>query len=781
MREEAARGRTADQLKEKAAKEAARAEKRAAVNLQARVNAALHIERAPTPLLGLESLLTGTNTPFEGSRMSAESAILGYKNAFLGRFRRDLGVNEKTFASRQLELEWVTELAELNAKQGGKPGVTGSKPALEIAEAIKKMQDTARETINRHGADVGQLDRYIARTEHSSERLEAMGREGWKKLINETADLVKTFGAGREAEYDELLDTMYGRLRLGRFYDFEVEEDRFIAPSQNVAKAVSQSRVIQFKDAAGWYRYAQEAGDTPVTDRILSAANKAARDSGLMSVLGTNPKDTFGRIFGRVLEATTDRKEQKQLEGAENRLNTWLSIMTGDANKITNKGAALATQNWLTLQRVAKLGLLPFSQIADLSTIVSELKYQGVDIPARLMGPMAGYFKGKGSQQREVARLLGGAIDGWMSEISAHMDMFDAQLGGGPVTGFLANTQNFMFKWSGASAMTNRAREAGLYLMAGHWGQKRGVAFDKLNVAERRIMAAYDIGKPEWTALNAGEWANIQGDVFLTPHVVESIPSAALDKWKLSTGKIHADDATARHELATRLWRYYSDREKYAVLDIGVRERFVMTRGMAADTSVGIAFRVIGQFKSFMVAQIGRTWGREIYGGQGKLGAVSGLVQFAVAATALGVVGEMMRQIAKGQDPFFSFGEDPAGYLGKGAVRGGAGAILGDFFLSEYTRHGQRATGYAAGPTGDIVDTLLAMKSQIAAGENVAPTALNLAKSNLPMQNFIWTKAAMDALIWSELMEMVNPGYERRVARNQRKQGIRPLSEMLNR
>lgn len=182
----------------------------------------------------------------------------------------------------------------------------------------------------------------------------------------------------------------------------------------------------------------------------------------------------------------------------------------------------------------------------------------------------------------------------------------------------------------------------------------------------------------------------------------------------------------------------------------------------------------MAQFKSFIVAQIIRTAGREI-NGQGGYGAVSGLVQFGVAATVLGTVAEFMRDVAKNENPLEKFRSHPAQYLARGSTRGGATGPLGDFVFGEFSRHGQRFTGYVAGPTGSIIDDLLSIKSQVVDGKPVMPSLLNAARNNLPLQNVWFGKAAFDHFFWSELMDYAQPGYSARVKRRQRQDGVKPI------
>jgi hypothetical protein len=95
---------------------------------------------APSPLLGLEAKLFGTEALFARDRTSVDAQYKAIRRALFGGFFGDLerpGLGA-VFASRALEREWASELGELHKGAAGRPGLTGSGPARVIAEAIAK-------------------------------------------------------------------------------------------------------------------------------------------------------------------------------------------------------------------------------------------------------------------------------------------------------------------------------------------------------------------------------------------------------------------------------------------------------------------------------------------------------------------------------------------------------------------------------------------------------------------------------------------------------------------
>lgn len=731
---------------------------------------------APSPELGIQAKLVGANTAFEGNRMSAEAAISGNKAELLGAFKRELETAglDRLFMSGTLERQWASELFELN-RRGGQPGVTGNRQALQIAEIVQRMQQRGVDMVNAEGAFVGRYDGYIARTSHSPDRMLSMGEDAWLALAHQHFDLATMF-PNRTPEYvDQALRGEFRQLVDG---DTTGAEGVFVATSRNIARQVSESRSIHFRDAESWLDYMVAASDQPPGQVIVGSALRAARDAGLMRVWGTNPKHALETEFSAALSEATaagDAQARQRLNDAKRGYDIQMSLLDGSANSIKNRTRAAIVQNGLTVQRLAKLGMLPIAQLTDLASIAGELRYQGVPFLNRVTGGIFGaYFRGAlTSEKRQVAGLLGAAVEGWLGHLGVMLETNDPHISGG-ITGTLATWQNAFFRYSGASWMTDAAREAGVTMMARHFGQFRDTPFAGLDAPEARIMRSFNIAENEWEALRAAPWTQgVEGGVYLTPDVADHIPDAAIDAYIAAAGREDLTPAEARNVIGNRVRSYFSDRQDYAVVQPGIRERAVMYQGAAADTGLGITLRVLTQFKSFMVSSILRTWGREVYGGQGALGAVSGLVQFATAATALGVASNALSQLAKGQDPFSQWDKDPTGAIMAGFTRGGGASIMGDFLLGEWNRHGSGLAEYLVGPTVADATKLATALVKIRKGDNPAGDLVSLARGITPFQNFLWTKMATDFLLWNGLAEMASPGFQRRTERRLRDtQGI---------
>jgi len=732
--------------------------------------------------LGVQSKLVGTNTPFLGSRDSAAAAIQGNTYNLLGTFDAELkqaGL-DRIFASGAMERDWTRELFELNrTAPGPRRPVTRNPQALQIARIVQNMQRRAVEMLNNEGAFVGSYDGYIARTTHDKDLVRRMGEDRWIGYAQQWFDIPTIYPNRTQAHIETQLRAQYKRIVSGLHDSYDMDELDLIPDSvggQNLAKKVSQSRVIHFKDADSWLAYMGVASQMTPSQIIMRSAQSAARDAGLMRIWGTNPKramQTDIQVLQQEARGRSDYDMIERLTTETPRYNLWMDYMTGEANRPHNETWARVTSNILSVQRMAKLGFLPFAQLVDLASISGELRYQGVGFIDRMTSGLTAYFRGgMNSEKRQVADLLGAYLDGELAQYNADLELHDPrQLGG--FTGRLNRLQDIFFRYSGAQALTNRARGGLLHMMSRHMGSFHGQFWGALDTAEQRIMSAFNIGEHEWNALMRAQWTTgVEGGTFLTPRDAYNIPDAAISAYNAATGVVFEYD-TFREEMANRLYSYYADRMDYGVLNPGIAEKAILYQGAAPGSALGVTLRLITQFKSFMVANFRRTWGREIYGGQGRLGAVAGIAEYAITGAVLGVLANGMNQLFKGQDPFSQWDNDPGRAILAGLTRAGTSSMIGDFMFGELGRHGQSVAAYLLGPNVGSVESFMRAYQAARSGENPSGELLSFVRGMTPFANMFYTKMALDFLVWNGLTEMASPGYLRRTERRLKQtQGI---------
>jgi len=789
-RADSRKGSQSRQAKAQAAAEALSAQEKEAAAIAARnemMNALKRVRRnrfyegAPDPTLALEAKLVGVNTPFAGNKMSAGAQQGALRRAWAGGFVTDLeraGLG-RLYRSRAIEDDWADELYQINLGEKGSPGITKNADARRIAEIVHKWQKVSVDGLNREGAWIRSYTGYITRSTHDPDRIRKAGQDAWIEQTLPLLDVERTFGTDNIAAIRQGLRDLWVRFKNGDHSRFNEEDFLSVAfdRGRNTARKASESRELHFKTSADWRQYNKAFGSGSVTETVMRALDRAARETALMREFGTNPRAAFQADVARLKDKFASGAERQKLDKWETALTNRFDILDGTANRPVSRLAAAITAGIMVFQRIAKLGLTPFAMLGDLSTKSRALRFVGVPIAERWgVGTISGYFRGPmNSEKREVADLLLAGLDGRIGRIASHFDAVDTPRGA------MARVENIFFRYSGISAMTDNQRADAEVIMARHLGMRKGKAFSEIGEREARVLRSYGIEDAEWQLLNTVDWTTgVAGRTYLTPDVAQKIAPDDMAAYlrngdgALDLGASDAALAAAiergREDLATKLLSYYYDRGTTAILDVGPRERAILLQGTKPGGPAGIAARLLTQFKAFPTAMITKSWGEELYGGQGRMGAVSGIVELIVSATILGALANALNSAVKQEDPLAPWRNNPTQAMLAGFLRGGAGTIYGDFLFGQWSRFGRTLSGTIAGPTFGQMDAVAELYSRILSGEDPSASAVGLMRGNVPFMNMIYTKAAFDNLILWQIQEGVNPGYLRRMERRAKQQ-----------
>jgi hypothetical protein len=770
--------------------------------------------------LAIEARLTGTNVPMfdeksrTGNQSSAAALGLGAKKDWIGGVVTDLerigrddpkfhGL-DKVFYSRTIEDDIFREKWQLDAGETGKPGITKNEAALKIAETLHKWDNVRVQALNSEGAWITNYAGYVTKLTHDPDKIRRAAnqfkpldpksyfykgftqadREYWAGFVSRHIDAKRTFG-GAWRDADKALGEMYGGFVTGDHLELETVSGE--PRMTNVAGQVSHERVLHWKSADDWLAYNKEFGRFNPTDAWLNSVTKSADHYALMKVFGSTPKENFEQIVTYAKNMAVGKPGRLAIDKRENALKNRFAVVSGEADRpIANVWAGIVN-GVMAVQRLSKLGFTPFAMLQDNVTISRELSRHGLEFLDRNMSLLSGYFQGaEGSAKAEVADLLHTGVLGRLRGVTARFDISDAR------AGTMAKLENTFFKITGMTAMTENKRADAERMMAYALGKKRGAEFANLGADESRMLQAFGLGDAEWKLLHKVGWNEIEGETYLTPDVAKKLSDEDIGDYLKSQGSI-SDQATssvmlrmaghvtevnarARQDLAAKLWSYFSERGQFAVLEPGAREKAILFQGTQMGSPLNVALRLLLQFKQFPATMITKSWGAEIYGGKTGLGRLAGLTELIVGSTMFGVMANYLNSTAKGQDPNSQWRNQPAQALISGFLRGGAASIYGDFLLGEWSRFGMSAVDTLAGPTlGQInsVAELWTDLTHLKKGAATGALATRMIRSNTPMLNMIYTRAAFDYLITYRLQEALNPGYLERMERTMKdKQGI---------
>ncbi|MEG2578273.1 MAG: hypothetical protein RSA54_11150, partial [Glutamicibacter sp.] len=606
--------RAADELA-KQAEHAAIIEKRNAllnVRARARLVSFVRDQFADRPDLGIESFLVGTNVARQGSRLSvaAEQKALG--DAYIGGLLSDLdradlvpilakGDSDQDIADALWRIGKDLDTKDLNPQ------------VVEIAKLIQKYQEGARLDANRAGANIGKLPGYIARQSHDSERIGQAGFDKWAEEILPRLDPETFKGEGDPSAF---LKGVYDGLVSGDHLkaQSDVKPNGFRGPA-NLAKKVSQERVLHFKDGVAWHEYNQLFGTGNLREAVLRGLDLSGQNTGLMRRLGTNPEANLNMAMDVIREDVRKSGDPAALsnfnDARRGPIGNRFKEVSGQTRIPGNATQARVAANVRAWQSLSKLGGALLSSFTDLPVAASEMRYQGRSFLGSLAEMAGGLMKGRGSaEQRQILSSYGVYADSMRGEIMRRFSADDS------VGGKMSRGMSLFFRLNGLSWWTDANKASAGLMMSHNLAQNKGKAWGSLDSNYKRALGLYDLDAGKWDLLREMDMRMADGRDYMTPDGVAGISDERIGQYLGGLNRPVSEGAIreVRQDLERSLRAYVNDRVTYAVLEPDARTRSIMNQGTQPGTVPGDLLRFLTQFKSFPAAYMQKTLGRELYG-----------------------------------------------------------------------------------------------------------------------------------------------------------------------
>lgn len=702
---------------------------------------------------GLEAMLVGVNRAVTGARDSVMSVQESLIKSYAAGFTADMEAagHMKVFSRGVMDREVARALWAFGRDNESQLLSGLPKEAVEVGRIIHKWQEVARTDANDAGAWIGKRAGYIVRQSHDPARIKVRGFEEW------SADAAKWFDFEAMGGYSrETLHELYKNLATGNHLkDAPSDVTGFKGPG-NIAKRLSQTREIEFKDADAWFEYNKKYGNGNLRESFAEGLTRSASNTGIMRVMGTNPRNMFDAIRDDLIlhaKASNQLDQVEKIQAARGKLDRFMSSVDGTMNMPGHALAARRSANvraWITM---AKLGGMLLSQLNDIAIYGAGARYQGRGFFSGMGEAVSGLGRGmKEPERRQLAAALGVTLDNLFGEIG-RLGSFTE---GGAATRHL---QRFM-KWNLSNWWQNRMRTSAVFGMSHHMALNKGKSWGALDAEYRRVFDLYGIAEKDWDVIRASAEKMVDGKEYL-------IPENVADK-----------------EVAEKLRTYLTDQTSFLVLEPDNKTRAYMLQGTRPGTWTGELARFMMQFKSFNFAYLQKIVGRELYGrgfmGQGALGALragngelGGLASLILASTVLGYGSMSLKDIAKGRTPRNPI-EQPWQVFLAAMVQGGGAGIYGDFLFGESNRFGGGMLGTFAGPAiGEGNDALMLFQDIVHGDKDAVDAAANAMRwglRNTPYLNLFYTRMALDYLLVYQAQEKLNPGYLRRMERRLKKE-----------
>lgn len=685
----------------------------------------------------VRAVLTGVNRSFDGAARSIDATAHAMRDRMLGGLIHDLrrdGLLEAVLRrDKAFDHDVAVELWAVRDPSSARS--TNNTLAIAVARLLDRYQEALRGQLNDAGAWIGRLDNYIVRQSHDMFKIRDSGFADWSQVIGPRLDQ-RTFDG--VTDRTAFLRQVWSNLSSG-VHDTSTDQALAgMAGPGNLAKRLSQDRVLHFRSPDAWWEYNAQFGKGAVIDAVFSAIEKGTRDVALLRGLGPNPEAMFTAWVDRLTKQARDRGDFRMVDRLKSDWNERIfDVLTGAADMPGNPTLARVGSNIRTLQALTKLGGVVLSSIPDLAVNAAMLRHNGIGIFEAYAQQMRGLMP-TGREGREIAESLGVGIDHLLGNV-AHR--FQAEDG---MTGRMASAARLFYRLNGLTYWTDALKSSAGLMLSHNLARHAQVPFDQLPSRMQVTLRRYDISPGEWSQLAAERQIAADGENYILPARMQD---------------------TA---LAEKLQTYITDQVREGMTEPTAGNRAVATLGLQRGTPGGEAVRLLMQFKQFAITYIDRSLGREFRRNGVDAGGIAHLI---VATTALGYLAMTLKDLAKGRNPRSpETGEDYAKLVMAAMVQGGGLGIYGDFLFGERNRMGQGAVATLAGPTAGTLDDVsrLMMSIRDQAGHPTAD-AIQFVKGHTPFLNLFYTRAALDYLVMYRIQEWANPGYLRRYERRVQK------------
>lgn len=619
---------------------------------------------------------------------------------------------------------------------------TGDKHAKAAAKILGDMMEASRAMQNKAGGFIGKLDGYMGRQFHDMMKVRGDFSEAafkvWRDAISPGLDLDKMYPDLDALKRNSALRDTWQALATG-VHDTSTSEALGGFGGANLGTKVSQNRSIIFKDAQSWFDYNEKFGKGSVIDAAFHSAEGAARDSAIMTHLGTNPTAMWNKWQQSMMQKAYDRGDAKAGDALKNKeTNKHLfENVAGGGHVVANfTGATIGATVRQSMQLI-HLGQILGSATSHTFINAELMRHNGGDFWSGLAQQIRAWVP-YGAAQKEIATAL---------QVASHHDVglmtqrFRTE--DGPA-GMMAKAVNQFHQWNGFGWYMDQQKAAIGMGLSNRLAYHAGKEFAALDPMMQTSLRRYGIEAPEWDIGRAVAAKEADGNHYVIP---ANIADAGVQ---------------------TKFKTFITDTVREGMNEPTPWARQAATFNTKAGTWGGEFIRAFMQFKSFGLTMMERQAGRMIRDG-GRAGFdIPGSLYMIGGMTVAGYMGLTLRGIIANQTPRLP--TDASGWAAlvrDAAVAGGGLGLYGDVLV----RGGERSAGDMikglAGPAPSTVADAIFGAKHVAEGATKADRktiALQEGQKVLgdltPNHPFI--AAANSFLLGHMFREMVSPGATRR-------------------
>jgi len=677
---------------------------------------------------------------------------------------RNLGKDAwNDFSEGRIDLEIMREML-------GEP--TGVKGAKDIARILKQSQNSWRLRLNDLGANIGELDNWITRTTHNTEKMAVASKSSrliddnrlaWVEYIQTRLNLKRTFADVNDpVEISKILSNIYDSLMTGDHLKHGGTNS--IYGTKNVTNRLNSSRVLHFKDLQARQEYNIKFGEPSLQTSVFNVLTSSAKNIVMMQELGTNPQDTFNKILALLKKKykSSDYKIVRDLN-FENFRGAFAQI-DGSANIAGSQTLAKIGEVVRSTGDMARLGGTTVTSFADLAPYMASTNFQGRGLLTGLFEAINGLLGGSNKAAMEALEVVSNSV-----VVANRGNVFSD---GADSFGGINNLRNKFFKWNGLNGWVASLKSSMALGVSKFYGSLGETKFFNLEKRERNFLTLYGIDEGKWDMLRSIKTLAADNKKYLTAEGAKDIPDSVINKYlgrKLSARELR----NFKNDLELTWRNVLNDQGTHGTPEPDSQIRSITKMGTIKGTYMGELNSFIMQYKNFSVSLYKKILRREMdsYGpDESKLIGATMLASTLMLGTIFGYIVLSVKDMLSGRSP-----RDPKklSVIMQSFVQGGGGGIYGDFLMSEVqNQYGNGVFETALGPTASDIKKFIDMVKTMNEPKKAGKKFLQLVEGHTPFINLYYTKAAYDYLIGYQIKEYLDPGFFKRMKdRNEENRG----------
>tara|TARA_B110000977_G_scaffold73823_1_gene99896 strand:+ start:300 stop:2804 length:2505 start_codon:yes stop_codon:yes gene_type:complete len=719
------------------------------------------IEAVEAILVGMQKFSKITRDSIGGKQEALEDVLI----TKLIRNINNISDNAfKDFTDGKMDIEIMNEML-------GIP--TGIKDAKNLAKVLKEFQADLRLRLNDLGANIGELDDWITKMSHDTQkmgradigsRLIADNRYAWREYIKSRLDLKRTFrNVNDPKKIDEILDSIFNSLMSGDHTKYNGADS--VYGTKNVTNRLNAARVLHFKNVQARQEYNIKFGEPSLKESVFSVLATSSRNIALMQELGTNPRNTLDKVLSLLKKKykESDPKIVSQLNFKT--FKNQFAELDGSINGIANDLLARAGMVVRSTGNMARLGSASISSFGDLAQYMGTTSFQGRGLLTGLFEAMSGLFRANDTAAMEVLQITSNSV----AATAFRGNIYGAA---DDTWGRMGRLQNTFFKFNGMNGWVASLKSSMALGLSRHYGMLADTKLSDLSIREQNFLTLYGIDEGKWNMLRSIKTLAVDNKRYLTAESIDDISNNSIINYvgrKLSAREIRNFKA----DLQLTWKNVLSDQGKHGSPEPDAAVRAITNQGLEKGTPMGETIRFIMQFKSFPISMWKKIIGRELYSygpNESSLAKLGGLSTILLLGTFFGYLAMSTKDMLRGRSP-----RDPKNKntILQAFAQGGGAGIYGDFLISEIqNEYGNGIFETALGPTASDLKKLLDMVSTMNEPKKAGKKFFELVEGHTPFLNLYYTKAAYDYLIGYQVKEMLDPGYfERMKQKHEEKRG----------